>query len=71
MSGSSLPWRARWSSAICPEPAWKAVAYWLTNSCASNEPCPGAQDQHQCVVARQSSWCSGMPVFPSTTRAAG
>ena len=53
--GSSLPWCARWFSAICPEPAWKAVAYWLTNSCASNEPCPGAQDQHQCVVASQSS----------------
>src|SRR5271157_5869979 len=31
VSWSSLPWRARWSSAICPEPAWKAVAYWLTN----------------------------------------
>ena len=55
VSGSSLPRRARWSSAICPEPAWKAVAYWLTDSCASNEPCPGAQDQHQCVVASQSS----------------
>ena|ERR1019366_1685616 len=53
--GSSLSWRARWSSAICPEPARKAVAYCLTNSCASNEPCPGAQDQHQCVVASQSS----------------
>src|SRR5208337_1072520 len=55
VSGSSLAWRARWSSAICSEPARKAVAYWLTNSCASNERCPGAQDQHQCVVASQSS----------------
>src|SRR5664279_1563979 len=55
VSGSSLPRPARWSSAICPEPAWKAVAYWLTDSCASNQPCPGAQDQRQCVVANQSS----------------